>query len=141
MYKLRSILIYIVFIVDISDILSKAPNLKDALSLLIPISDKWYTFGCALDIESNKLNSLQQSLKADEEKLSKVIIYWQNRKASTATWKELLEVVEGKIIDNHQVGEDIRQFLANQVYSKEGMLFEVMLLSLIGYTVILYIQY
>ena len=44
-YKLRSMFMHIVFI---SDILSKVPIFKDALSLLIPIMDQQYTIGCAL---------------------------------------------------------------------------------------------
>ena len=117
-------------IVFISDILSKVPIFKDALSLLIPIMDQWYTIGCALAINSSKLDSLQQSHEAVTSKLSKVITYWLREKASTATWKELLEAVEGNIVDSRQVGEDIRQLLTNQVYFKEGMLFDVMLWSL-----------
>ena len=100
--------------------------------------DQWYTIGCALAINPSKLDSLEQSNEAVKVKLSKVITYWQREKASAATWKELLEAVEGKIVDNRQVGEDIRQFLTNQLYFKEGMLFEVMLLSLNKILVIVY---
>ena len=100
--------------------------------------DQWYTIGCALAINPSKLDSLEQRPKAVKVKLSKVITFWQIEKANAATWRELLEAVEGKIVDNHQVGEDIHQFLTNQVYFKEGMLFEVMPLSFNKSLVIVY---
>ena len=93
---------YIVFIVDISDISSKAPIFKDALSLLIPIMDQWYIVGCALGINTNKLNSIQQSNEAVKMKLSKVMTYCLSKKAN--------EAVESNIVDNRQVSEEIRQF-------------------------------
>ena len=101
-YILISIFMHIVFIVDISDISSKAPIFKDALSLLIPIMDQWYIVGCVLGINTNKLNSLQQSNEAVKMKLSKVMTYRLSKKAN--------EAVESNIVDNRQVSEDIRQF-------------------------------
>ena len=51
--------------------------------------------------------------------LSIVINKWLEEKSNEATWKALLEEVEGPIVNNHQIGNDIRTFLKRpDVYRK-----------------------
>ena len=110
---------YIYSIVDIDQILSKVPTKKDVLDLLMPIKDKWYTIGTSLEVETGELNSLKTSNNTAETNLSMVIGKWLEQKANEATWNVLLKEVEGPIIKNYQIGDDIRTFLKRpDVYTK-----------------------
>ena len=51
--------------------------------------------------------------------LSIVINKWLEEKSNEATWEVLLEEVEGPIVNNRQIGDDIRTFLKKpKVYAK-----------------------
>ena len=81
--------------------------------------NQWYIIGGALDVSPGKLNSLDQSQDPVKTKLFKVITYWLDEKASAATWGELLEAVEGDIVESRQTGESIHQFLRKpDIYAK-----------------------
>ena len=79
----------------------------------------WYIIGGALDISPGKLDSLDQSQDPVKTKLFKVITKWLNEKARAATWGELIEAVEGDIVESRQTGENIREFLRKpDIYAK-----------------------
>ena len=111
---------YVYSIVDIDQILSnKVPKTKDVLALLMPIKDKWYTIGISLEVDTGELNFLKTSNNTAETNLLMVIGKWLEQNASEATWNVLLKEVEGPIIKNHQIGDDIRTFLKRpDVYNK-----------------------
>ena len=100
-------------------ILSKVPKKKDVFELLMPIKDKWYLIGDSLEVNTGELESLMISNNSTEVKLSIVINKWLDEKSNEATWEVLLEEVEGPIVNNRQIGDDIRIFLKRpDVYSK-----------------------
>ena len=106
-------------IVDIDQILSKVPKKKDVLALLMPIKDKWYLIGDSLEVNTGELESLKISNNSTEMNLSIVINKWLEEKSNEATWEVLLEEVEGPIVNNCQIGDDIRTFLKKpEVYTK-----------------------
>ena len=106
-------------IVDIDQILSKVPKKKDVLALLMPIKDKWYLIGDSLEVNTGELESLKTSNNSTEMNLSIVINKWLEEKSNETTWKVLLEEVEGPIVNNCQIGDDIRTFLKKpEVYTK-----------------------
>lgn len=81
--------------------------------------NQWYIIGGALDINPGKLDSLDQSQDPVKTKLFKVITYWLDEKGRAATWGELLEAVEGDIVESCQTGENIREFLRKpDIYTK-----------------------
>ena len=93
--------------------------MKDVLALLMPIKDKWYLIGVSLEINTGELESLKTSNNSTEMNLSIVINKWLEEKSNEATWEVLLEEVEGPVVNNHQIGDDIRTFLKRpDVYSK-----------------------
>ena len=47
--------------------------------------------------------------------LSMMISKWLDEKSIEATWSVLLEAVEGPIVDNRQIGDNIRKFLKKTV--------------------------
>ena len=110
---------YVYSIVDIEQILSKVPKTKDVVVLLMPIKEKWYIIGTSLEVDTGELNSLKTSNNTAETNLSMVIGKWLEQKANEATWNVLLKEVEGLIIKNYQIGDDIRTFLKRpDVYTK-----------------------
>ena len=107
------------YIVDIDQILSKIPKKKDVLELLMPIRATWYLIGDSLEVDTGELDSLMISNNSTGINLSKVINKWLEDKSNEATWKALLKEVEGPIVNNCQIGDNIRTFLKRpDVYSK-----------------------
>ena len=85
----------------------------------MPIKDKWYIIGDSLEVNTGELESLKISNNTTEMNLSIVINKWLEEKSNEATWEVLLEEVEGPIVNNHQIGDDIRTFLKKpEVYTK-----------------------
>ena len=109
----------IYFIVDIDQILTKVPIMKDVLALLMPIKDKWYLIGVSFEVETGDLDSLKISNNSTGVNLSILINKWLEKKSIEATWEALLEEVEGPIVNNRQIGDDIRTFLKKpEVFTK-----------------------
>ena len=85
----------------------------------MPIKDKWYLIWDSLEVNTGVLDSLKISNLSTHMKLSTVISEWLDEKSNEATWEALLEAVEGPIVNNHQIGYDIRTFLKRpDVYAK-----------------------
>ena len=83
------------------------------------IKDRWYPIGVALEVSSADLDSLRMCNNSAEMNLSIVINKWLEKKSNDATWKLLLENMEGPIVNNHQIGDVIRTFLKRpDVYPK-----------------------
>ena len=109
----------IYFIVDIDQILTKVPIMKDVLALLMPIKDKWYLIRVSFEVETGDLDSLKISNNSTGVNLSILINKWLEKKSIEATWEALLEEVEGPIVNNRQIGDDIRTFLKKpEVFTK-----------------------
>ena len=73
----------------------------------------------SLEVNSGELESLKISNNSTEMNLSIVLNKWLEEKSNKATWKALLKEVEGPIVNNRQIGDDIRIFLRrSDVYSK-----------------------
>ena len=77
----------------------------------MPIKNKWYIIGLSLELNIGELDSLKISNNSTEMNLSIVINKWLDEKSNEATWKALLKEVEGPIVNNRQIGDDIRKFL------------------------------
>ena len=85
----------------------------------MPIKDKWYLIGDSLEVKTGDLDSLKISNNSTDMNLSIVINEWLEEKSNEATWEALLEEVEGPIINNHQIGNNICAFLKEpKVYAK-----------------------
>ena len=93
--------------------------MNDVLKLLVPIRHKWQTIGLSLEVNDTDLECISMCNKPADIKLSMMIRKWLEEKSNEATWKELLQKLEGPIVNNRQIGDDIRTFLKrNDVYSK-----------------------
>ena len=96
---------------SLSDVvLSSRPEMKDIKNLLLPIDYMWYELGEALYVGNHFLQGLRRSIKMNIEKLFEVVHQWF-REFPDACWVEIINVVEGPLLNNHKVTMDIRNFL------------------------------
>ena len=105
------VLMHIFSTTDTSSNISKVPTRKDAVEVLMPIKNKWYMIGVALEVSSGDLKSIQDSKSSVEVNLANMIDKWLDTRAKEATWEVLLNAVEGEIVDSKQTGQKIRKFL------------------------------
>ena len=68
-------------------------------------------------MSDNDLNSLAQSNKSDQDKLDHVLQKWID-KDSHVTWKMIIDVVRGPLIQNIALTNEIFQYL-KQEFSKQ----------------------
>ena len=101
----------IFFISDPADVLKKAPDKIDVVTLLANLSARWKTIGLALRVDSNTLDGLSLSLQPNSDKLADVIGAWISAKPSLVTWKTLIKAIEGPLLQNKAKADEIRAHL------------------------------
>ena len=69
--------------------------------------------GVALEVPEDTLQSVRQNYGADPDtvKLSMVIDHWL--KEPTADWAMLIKIIEGPLVDQKRVADDVRKFLVH----------------------------
>ena len=77
----------------------------------MPIKNRWYMIGTALEVSLGDLDSIKYSNIPVDEKLATMMSTWLDKYGKKATWEVLLKAVESKIVDSHQTGEKIREIL------------------------------
>ena len=110
----RLIIINSVFIciLDITDVLKKAPSELELLNLLADISAKWRLIGICLRVPDNDLEGIQQNPISDIEKLSAVINRWKESQSSPFTWETVITAIESPIVNNLRKSNEIRDYLS-----------------------------
>ena len=104
-------IVYILIISDPADILKKAPDKTDVLTLLANLSARWKTIGLALRVNSDTLDGLSQSLQPNTDKLADVIGAWISTKSSPVTWETLINAIEGPLLQHKAKADVIRAHL------------------------------
>ena len=84
------------------------------MNFLVYISHKWKDIGVVLSVPYYVLEGLQCTNDPNIIKLSDVIEYWLNQ-SENASWALLFEMLDGPIVDERKVGDDIRQFLSDPI--------------------------
>ena len=99
--------------------MKKVPDHHDLLKLLAKIKHKWYELGLSLRVEESVLESCLQASTNDIKKLNKILTSWRDTKSSPVTWENIIESVEGTIVEQVSTAEKIREYLTKpEVYSK-----------------------
>ena len=98
-------------VLDISDILKKAPTKHELLKLLADINDKWYEIGLVFEVPGKILDGLQSKNDSNTIKLSKVIDTWIN--TNEATWDKVISAIGGPIVGNKMKADEIHDHLTN----------------------------
>ena len=89
--------------------MTNLPN-HDVLIKLVPIYASWRSIGNGLRVSDNDLKSMDQSNKSDQDKLDHVLQRWID-KDSGVTWKMIIDVVRGPLIQNNALAKTIFQYL------------------------------
>ena len=92
-------------------ILEEAPDKSVLLNLLADISNKWYDIGLGFNVSHNNLESIKNETGSDITKLSKVIECWISTQSSPVTWKTVISVIEGPIVNKKKKANEIRKRL------------------------------
>ena len=81
------------------------------LELLANISHQWYVIGTALRVSNDVLNGLLTSQYDNKVKLIQVIHTWFTSQPSLVTWETVISAIEGKVVDNLEKANEIRDHL------------------------------
>ena len=130
MYNKKNCINYLYFVLDISDILKKAPTKHELLELLADIEDKWYEIGLSFDVPRNILDGLERRSDSNTVKLSKVIDSWIN--TNEVTWDKVISAISGPIVSNKKKADEIYGHLTKGKYKY---------LSIVSYSYTTYISY
>ena len=82
-------------------------NRSDLLRVLAPISHIWDLIGMALDIDDCIINGLKRNEVNDKIRLSGILQAWID-KGDNVTWETIIQAIEGPIVDNKALAEEIR---------------------------------
>ena len=102
---------YFVIISDITSILKETPNEDELLNLLFDISDKWYDIGLSLQVRRNVLDNLKETRNDNIYNLIAVIHNFLISQPSSVNWVTVITAIEGPIINNQKIADEIRQRL------------------------------
>ena len=84
------------------------------MNCLAHIAPKWREIGEGLRVPQYVLEGLQRSSGPDIIKLSDVIENWLCE-SENASWALLFEILDSPIVNEHEVGDDIRRFLSDPI--------------------------
>ena len=97
----------------------KIPDKRHLLDLLATISARWRNIGDALGVSNNNLESIENDHSNDKVRLSKVIQIWMEEMPSDVTWRTIIEVVRGNIVQNEDKAIEIEEFLKKYYYIQQ----------------------
>ena len=89
------------------------PDYHDLVNKLAPIASKWNEIGLGLRVDTDLLDSLRASHKSGSLKLADVLDNWikMNGDNISITWKTILDVVKGPLIQNNNLAAEIHESL------------------------------
>ena len=80
------------------------------VELLVPIQNKFAEIALALNVP-DYVHQTSSTTKSDKIKLKEVLQSWIESKGVDATWEVLIAAVEGPIVENKVIGDELRHFL------------------------------
>ena len=102
-------------------LLGKAPKMNHLMTLLSKIRFKWEEIGGQLEISAHELENakMENGLQNNTQKLAYMLRKWNDTKSCEFSWRKIISVVEEPPVENKNVAEEIRQFLARPVSQHE----------------------
>ena len=113
-------------------LLDEKPTVFAVLEQLAPIDTSWRQIGYGFRISHNVLQGLAESNMSNKTRLDHVIQKWieMDGKETPVTWKTVINIVEGPLVNNIAHANVIRNFLkpermkqldgANQMLPQHG---------------------
>ena len=97
----------------LSTFLDIKPDKLKVLTKLVCIDASWRGIGLDLGVSYNDLQSLAESNLSDQTKLDHVLQKWieMDGQATPVTWKVILDVVKGPLVQNKVVALEIYKSL------------------------------
>ena len=85
------------------------------------ISASWRSIGNGLRVDYNDLKGLAESSMSNEDKLDNVLQKWMDKgdEASPVTWRTIIGVVEGPLVQNKALAKEIYQYLEKENSKKQ----------------------
>ena len=105
-----------------SNLLVEKPDKLDILKQLAPIDASWRSIGNSLGVEYNVLQGLAESNMSNQTRLDLVLQKWieLDGQDSPVTWKTIIDVVNGPLVQNKALAKEIYQYLKEE-RSKQQM--------------------
>ena len=100
----------------LSPFLDNRPDKLEVLTKLVCIDASWRGIGFDLGVSYNDLQSLAESSLPDQKKLDHVLQKWieMDGQCTPVTWKVILDVVKGPLVQNKAVAMEIYKSLKHQ---------------------------
>ena len=96
----------------IPGILKLAPTLTDLFHLLPSIDRQWYQLGIGLNVSLIYLEEVERSVSSSHRRLLQVLEIWMTTTEShLITWKTIISVIEGPLINNRRLADEIYDYL------------------------------
>ena len=102
--------------------LDAKPTSFAVLEQLAPIDSSWRQIGKGFRVSHNFLQGLEESNKNNKTRLDYVIQKWieNDSKESPVTWKTVINIVEGPLVNNIAHANVIRNFLKPESTKQHG---------------------
>ena len=93
----------------LSTFLDNKPGKLEVLTKLVCIDASWRGIGLDLGVSYNDLQNLAESNESNQTKLDHVLQKWikMDGQATPVTWKVILDVVKGPLVQNKAVALEI----------------------------------
>ena len=100
----------------LSPFLDYKPDKLEVLTKLVCIDASWRGIGLDLGVSNNDLDGLAESNKSNQTKLDYVLQKWieMDGQCTPVTWKVIVDVVKGPLVQNKAVAMEIYKSLKHQ---------------------------
>ena len=90
---------------------------------LAPHDALWRSIGIGLRVSDNELVKLDRSCNPDQYKLDHVLQTWieMDGQATPVTWKTILEVLRGPLVNNMALHNEIYQYLKQESTKQQNV--------------------
>ena len=85
--------------------------MKNLLTVLAPVTDKYYIIGIQLGISKDVLKSIEKDYGEAVRRLSEVLSYWldENVEGATVSWDSLISALDSPHVKNNKLVTVLRQ--------------------------------
>ena len=94
------------------------PDKAQLLEVLAPIASKWSEIGTALNVRPDVIAGLNGT-PSNVSKLSTILQKWLDTLSSLITWRNVIDMLEGEVVNNRDAADQVRDFLKSDAgYNK-----------------------
>ena len=119
---LKSQFLYTVYYIDffVLEGGQTKPDKAQLLEVLAPIASKWSEIGNALNVRPDVIAGLSDT-PSNVTKLSTILQKWLDTLSSPITWRNVIDVLESKVVDGRSAADQVRDFLKSDDGYKKYM--------------------